>query len=457
MREAFRTEEPRVRGPSAFLHAALGKRDSTRPLVVTLPAPVAHDVVALWDEASDAVLFAPPGEDQAPMAGIGVAVAIEPRGERRFADAETEARALFDAMVCWNHDSLERVDEPRFIGGLAFAPGSAVGAPWDGKGTDTFGDGRFVLPRWTYRLHPHGATLQLCLAAGESARGILDEHERLRTRLTHARPADERVVPRGMIEEPPERFHERVRRITERIGAGEAQKVVAARRVEVRLEGPASARPLIERFARRHPECTRFAMRIAGTTFLGATPERLVAVQGGRVHTEALAGTAPRGDRQALEASLKDAAEHAFVVEAIASALEPFVGPVELPSQPRVKVLPDVLHLETPIEGTLTGNAHVLEVAAALHPTPAVGGVPREAAIAHILGNEPPRGWYTGPFGVFDRHGEGDFVVALRAGVVRGDRAWAWAGGGIVRDSNPEAELEETRLKLRPFLGVLDG
>ncbi len=457
MREAFRTESPRVRGPSAFLHAALTERDTTRPLVVTLPAPVAHDVVALWDEASDAVLFAPPGEGTAPMAGLGVAFAIEPHGKHRFADAESQARTFFDAMVFWTHGSLERAEEPRFVGGLAFAPGSAVGAPWDAKGKDAFGDGRFVLPRWTYRLHAHGATLQLCLAPGESARGLIEEHDRLRTRLTHSRPADERIVPRGMIEEPPERFEERVRRITERIAAGEAQKVVAARRVEVRLERPASARPLIERFARRHPECTRFAMRIAGTTFLGATPERLVAVEDGRVHTEALAGTAPRGDRQALEASLKDAAEHAFVVDAIASALEPFVGTVDLPKQPRVKVLPDVLHLQTPIEGTLTGDAHVLEVAAALHPTPAVGGVPREAAISHILGHEPPRGWYTGPFGVFDRHGEGDFVVALRSGVVRGDRAWAWAGGGIVRDSSPEAELEETRLKLRPFLGVLDG
>ena len=122
-----------------------------------------------------------------------------------------------------------------------------------------------------------------------------------------------------------------------------------------------------------------------------------------------------------------------------------------------MKSLPDVLHLQTPIEGKLAGAHHILEIAAALHPTPAVGGVPRKAAIQHIRAHEPPRGWYAGPFGVFDQHGEGELVVALRSGVLRGDRAWAWAGGGIVRDSSPEAELEETRLKLRPFLGVLDG
>ncbi len=456
MREAFHTETAqRPRGPSAFLHAALTERDVTRPLVVTLPAPVAHDVVALWDEASDAVLFAPPKGGA--MAGVGVAFAIEASGTERFAVAEARARAFFDRLVLATHGAVERAPEPRFVGGLAFAPGGAVGAPWDVGGKNAFGDGRFVLPRWTYRIHGHQASLQLCVAAGAPTRGVLEEHERLLTRLAHARPAEERVAPRGIIEEPPERFEARVRRITERIGAGEAEKIVAARRVEVRLEGPASARPLIERFARRHRSCTRFAMRIAGTTFLGATPERLVAVAGGRVRTEALAGTAPRGDREALEASLKDAAEHAFVVEAIASAIEPFVDTVERAREPQVLVLPDVLHLQTPIEGTLAGDAHVLELAAALHPTPAVGGVPREAAITHILAHEPPRGWYTGPFGVFDRRGEGDFVVALRAGAVRGDRAWAWAGGGIVRDSSPAAELEETRLKLRPFLGVLDG
>jgi len=456
MREAFHTDTAqRPRGPKAFLHAALAERDSTRPLVVTLPAPVAHDVVALWDEASDAVLFAPP--DGGAMAGVGVALSVAAEGDDRFTAAEERARAFFERLVLATHGSVERAPEPRFVGGLAFAPGAAVGTPWTLRGNDAFGDGRFVMPRWTYRIDGPEATLQLCLAAEASSRGVLEEYDRLLTRLAHARPAEERVVPRGMIEEPPERFEARVRRITERIAAGEAQKIVAARRVEVRLEGPASARPLIERFARRHRSCTRFAMRLAGTTFLGATPERLVAVRNGRVHTEALAGTAPRGDRKALEASLKDAAEHAFVVEAIASALEPFVGAVERASEPQVRVLPDVLHLQTPIEGSLDGDAHVLEIAAALHPTPAVGGVPREAAITHILAHEPPRGWYTGPFGVFDRHGEGDFVVALRAGAVRGDRAWAWAGGGIVQDSSPVAELEETRLKLRPFLGVLDG
>ena len=197
-------------------------------------------------------------------------------------------------------------------------------------------------------------------------------------------------------------------------------------------------------------------MRVAGSTFLGATPERLVAITDGRVQTTALAGTAPRGDREALQSSLKDAEEHALVVDAIAAALEPFVVEVEKPDEPRVQVLTDVLHLETPIAGTLARPAHLLEVAAALHPTPAVGGVPQEAAIAHILAHEPPRGWYAAPFGTFDRHGEGELVVAIRSGVLRGDRAWAWAGGGIVRDSDPEAEYQETLNKAAGWLAALN-
>ncbi len=460
MREAFRQETPRAgRGPAAFLHEVLGDRDATRPLVVTLPAPVAHDVVALWDESTDAVLFAPPAsQGGVPLAGLGVAVAIDASGNSRFARAESEARRVFADVVTVGHPSLEgEQPEPRFVGGLAFAPGSAAGVPWANGGIAPFGDARFVLPRWTYRIDGNAATLQLCLAAGASARGVIEQHERIVARLQYARPAEERITLRGVIEEPPERYLERVERITRRIADGEAQKIVAARRVEARLEHPASPRPLAERFARRQPESTRFAMRVAGSTFLGATPERLVAITDGRVQTTALAGTAPRGDREALQSSLKDAEEHALVVDAIAAALEPFVVEVEKPDEPRVQVLTDVLHLETPIAGTLARPAHLLEVAAALHPTPAVGGVPQEAAIAHILAHEPPRGWYAAPFGTFDRHGEGELVVAIRSGVLRGDRAWAWAGGGIVRDSDPEAELAEARLKLRSFLGVLDG
>ena len=117
--------------------------------------------------------------------------------------------------------------------------------------------------------------------------------------------------------------------------------------------------------------------------------------------------------------------------------------------------LPNVLHLHTPIRGTLRPGVHASELIAALHPTPAVGGVPFDAARAHIAGEPHARGWYTGPVGWLDAEGDAELVVALRCGVVRGASAWLYAGGGIVAGSTPAAEWEETELKLRPLLEAL--
>jgi isochorismate synthase EntC len=143
------------------------------------------------------------------------------------------------------------------------------------------------------------------------------------------------------------------------------------------------------------------------------------------------------------------------VVAAIAAALGPLCDALEVPGTPEARVLRDVIHLATPIRGRLAADTHILELAAALHPTPAVGGVPRDRALAFIAGHEPPRGWYAAPVGWFDRAGDGELAVALRSGVLRGATAHLFAGGGIVVGSDPEAELAETALKLRPMLAAL--
>ena len=481
MREALNTTPRRTLSNTELLRRCLAERDVARPLTVTLPAPVAASVTALWDEASDAVLFAPSHGDS--IAGLGTAYAIGGQGLHRFTELRDAARHHFALEVTRSHPDAALADSV-FIGGLAFAPcarpheEAAGGNPrstnvWAAS-TDAsaaivrFGDGRFVRPRWTYRIHAgrRTATLQLALPSSElrvprpsvvSEQAILGELQRIERRLRHPLSAGERVVQRGLREEPEEWFEDRVRAIQERIARGEAQKIVAARCVEARFASSASARPVLERLAERHRGCTRFAMRLDGVTFLGATPERLVRLAGGRVETEALAGTAPPGDEAALVASVKDAAEHAFVVRAIEEALAPFIvgNDVARSPAPVIKALSDVVHLHTPFSGQLREPVHLLDIAAALHPTPAVGGVPRAVALEHIRAHEPSRGWYAGPFGVFDARGEGELVVAIRSGLLHGSRAWAWAGGGIVRDSVPRAELEETRLKLRPVLGAL--
>jgi menaquinone-specific isochorismate synthase len=114
------------------------------------------------------------------------------------------------------------------------------------------------------------------------------------------------------------------------------------------------------------------------------------------------------------------------------------------------------MHLRTPIAARLAKRAHVLDLVAALHPTPSVGGVPTDRAIEWITRNEPdPRGWYAGPVGWFDAEGDGEFAVALRCGLLRGNRAWIYAGAGIVRDSDPAMEYAETNIKQTALLRAL--
>jgi salicylate biosynthesis isochorismate synthase/menaquinone-specific isochorismate synthase len=196
------------------------------------------------------------------------------------------------------------------------------------------------------------------------------------------------------------------------------------------------------------------------------------------VATAALAGSAPRGrhpdeDRalgEALLASAKERSEHAYVVDALRGALADRCTSIDVPQAPRLRALFGIQHLETPIRGELLSDGghetDILGLVEALHPTPAVGGVPRPAAECWLRENEGlDRGWYAAPIGWLDLAGGGDFRVALRSGLIRNglaakgesgaSRARLFAGAGLVEGSDPEAELVETRIKLRALLAPL--
>jgi isochorismate synthase len=214
----------------------------------------------------------------------------------------------------------------------------------------------------------------------------------------------------------------------------------------------------------RHADCVRVLVRPpAGGALVAATPERLVRLEGASVACDALAGSIARsGGRHAdsddatLLASAKDRREHELVVRAIASALHELGADVDAPAEPGVRRLRHVLHLHTPIAATLRAPRHVLELAEALHPTPAVGGTPTRIATDWIAAREvAPRGWYAAPVGWFDLQGNGELAVAIRSGLLVGERAHLWAGAGIVAGSDPDRELAETDLKLRAMLGAL--
>jgi len=238
-------------------------------------------------------------------------------------------------------------------------------------------------------------------------------------------------------------------------------KLVAVTSSRVTFGEPVDTRMVLERLDEAYPETTRFAISRGERVFIGASPERLVARRGRHVDSDGLAGTARRGLDDAaivreLLTSAKDRREHALVVESIASVLEPRCSTIDVPDEPGVRTLRNVHHLWTPIRGVLRDETHVLELVEALHPTPAVAGTPRDRATAWIAEHEPTsRGWYTGAVGYFDAAGDGEFAVAIRAGLVGKNEALLYAGAGIVEASDPMAEYAETRAKEAPMLAAL--
>ena len=246
------------------------------------------------------------------------------------------------------------------------------------------------------------------------------------------------------------------------IESGELEKVVLARDLHLWSRTPFDTRQVLHALAARFPSCSTFLV----DHLVGASPELLLRVDGAYIASRVLAGTAPRGSEPtedarigaALLASGKDRWEHDLAARSAEEVLRSVCDELHVPDGPSLVRLDNVQHLGSDLHGTLREPQHVLELLDLLHPTAAVAGTPREAAIERIRTLEGmDRGRYAGPVGWCSPDGDGEFAIALRCGELRGTRARLFAGAGIVAGSLPEAELTETWLKLRAMSDVLDA
>jgi isochorismate synthase len=263
---------------------------------------------------------------------------------------------------------------------------------------------------------------------------------------------------------PPEGYAAAVAEVVRRLDAG-LTKVVLARTIEVDAGRELDARRLAHRLRAVNPDAFTFITPTTAGILVGASPELLVSRFGREVRSNPLAGSAARSgdadeDREsadALLASAKDREEHAIVVEWIAGALRPFCRELTWDPAPTLLETPNVWHLSTRFRGLLREpSPDALELVRALHPTPAVAGEPRDTALEMIHDLEPfDRGSYAGPVGWMDASGDGEWAIALRCAELRGGRATLYAGAGIVADSRPDAEVDETERKFRAFLDAL--
>ena len=437
--------------------------------VISVPAPYApmRAFLRAVPREHGFVWNSPPsGTD---CAGGGVAHRIEVSGRERLKQLRQESDSLWTRLREWPHPRAAP-RPPRLVGGLAFSPGNSNRAGWE-----EFGDGAFTLARWTYWRTGRDCTLSLAIACdeGDSAgrRRALDELDGILRALDAAgaeapewpdehprrRPVEARQLPF-------DRWEEHILKIRAAIGGGEFLKIVAGRRCDLTLESPVDDVDVLGRLM-TEAKCTHFAFRRATSSFVGASPEILFLKIGRALRTQALAGTLRRagtgqtahdGQCESLLGSKKDRSEHEFVVEAIQKSLAPFCSEMTVAEAPEVIALRNILHINTPFEAKVTATTHVTDLLEALHPTPAVGGVPGPAAREWIVQHEPvQRGWYTGPVGWFDCQGNAEFAVAIRCGVLAGASAVLYTGAGVVLDSEPSAEYAETALKQQPMLRAL--
>ena len=379
------------------------------------------------------------------MGGLGIAASASAGGVDRFA-------RLRSAVDSWS------LAEPfRAFTGFAFAPDGPRSEAWA-----SFASAEAVLPMATVLRRGDERLLLVALPPDADA---VDLTDRLNSLTTPPRPSYPNLGDHTLESCPSvSEWTTAVAEAVDAINDGSLRKVVLARSVIVRSDGAPDGFDLVSHLERSYRQCFSFGWRANGATFVGASPELLVRLDRGVVSSNPLAGSAARGEGETedrllaheLMQSAKDRIEHRFVVEDVAARLAPFAEEVRVPERPSLKRMATVQHLSTRITAVARPGTHVLDLVDALHPTPAVGGTTRDSANAFIAKVETfDRGWYAGGIGWIDGTDEGAFAISLRCGLLEGTRAHLFAGAGIVEDSNPESELLETRLKLRPMLELL--
>ncbi|WP_338728394.1 isochorismate synthase [Haladaptatus sp. DJG-WS-42] len=416
-------------------------------------------------DTADAPRFTWSAPNAPSIVAFGSTETLTASGATRFDAIRTQAETLFSQSI--TPERLPEAARPRLFGGFSFNEGPTEddNSAWAG-----FPDAQFVLPRVQLAQTDAKTYLTVTLsgpnATPATAANLL---KRERETLAALPTAEPETQPPGVssvqLTTPRETWNAQVEAALSRIHSGELTKVVLAQALTATLDTELSVPGALARLATTYPDCHRFLVSPDEEgAFFGATPEGLVSLRGRTVSTVALAGSTGRGDTpeedewlgEELLTSEKDRHEHNVVAETIREQLEPFASSVTL-GPLGLRRLATVQHLQTPISAELSHDEHVLSLVEALHPTPAVGGLPPERAKQTIRDTETfDRGWYAAPVGWFDAAGNGSFAVALRSAVARGTEATLFAGAGIVADSDPDAEWDEVQLKYRPMLDELE-
>ncbi len=455
---AFEQALGRVAGSRRRLVSVTTESEIADPTSAVFASRLAGDRWFCWEQ---------PDRDGFALAGLGSAHEAVSRGPGRFADLVAECAAITRGRLADEPEGLPAGAGPVWVAGFAFDPAGGDTSPWS-----SFPPALAVLPELSLLRSGGRSWLTLSAVVGPGA-GARETQERLARRLASLsesplpmldpHPSGETRITSAT---PPGRYEDAVAAAAEMIAAGRLEKVVLAR--EVVVEAPAAHDPAATFGALRElfPSCFCFCAGSPEGAFLGASPELLVRRRGASAAAVALAGSTRRSADPAVDdhlgeqllRSAKNRREHEIVTRRIERTLGPRSVWVEAEAEPVLVRVANIQHLATPVHAQLAEPLSALELAALLHPTPAVGGEPGAAALEAIAELEGmDRGWYAGPLGWMDAAEDGELCVALRSALLRDRTAHLYAGAGIVADSDPSAELAETELKLEALLPLLAG
>ncbi len=448
----------------------LARRGREAEVLASITVPLGPDsdpsaiVVASRQGTEPWFLFEQPDRERTALAALGLAKHFEARGADRFKAVAAAWESLARTAVCDPLDAPLGAG-PVAVGGFSFADDGGTAPHWA-----AFAPASLQLPEVSVSRRGDDVWMTLSAVVGAD-----DDADAVSERLV-ARADSLRVAPLPLIDPnpavhgrvvgtmPPEHYEEAVARAVAQIEASELEKVVLAREVQVHAAQPFNAPAAFAVLREAFTGCHVFAVGRGDQTLIAASPELLIRREGMRAATLALAGSTRRSADPTVDGHLgeqllrseKDREEQEIVVRRIVLTLQPFSVWVTSPDEPVIARMENIQHLATPIRAQLQTPISVVELAGELHPTPAVGGEPRALAVPLIPALEGlDRGWYAGPVGWTDLNGDGEFCVALRCALLGETVARCYAGVGVVRGSDPAAELAETEVKLAALLPVL--
>jgi len=451
--------------PSSLIREALERAKSLRENVILTwegETPQSDPLEWLELESACPAFYWKGRQGQTEYAGARAALVLRGTGPGSLVNVCAQADRILDQRVIC--PPLPRDLQPRFFGGFAFDPSRSGGTLWSG-----FDDAALIFPEalLVRSFGQNRLMLALAVRPDENAEEVRLSVEKVSARYHSGAAADSVTLPSVAVSLEADMsraaWSEMVLTALARIRSGSLDKVVLARQFWLR-DARLGVWPVMQRLRDRVPSCFHFAFDLCGgRSFAGSTPECLFYRSGDEVETECIGGTTVRGpDRDSdqslaerLLSSPKDRLEHYYVVEDMLRCLGRLCDRLDAGASPHVLELATLQHLMTRARGHLKSGTTTGDILATLHPSPAVGGSPRDAALAAIRELEPnSRGWYAGPVGWYARD-QAEFAVAIRSALLTENEMCVFAGAGIVQGSTPDDEWQETQNKALAFLNAL--